>query len=120
MTIEKLNQLRNESKKALELRLSKNGYVIYVGAGECGIANGSRKTLEAILDEVAKLALENVTVSQMGCIDECGYEPIVEVKNSNGESFLYGKVTEEVAKQIVSSHISGNKVVETALLKNLK
>lgn len=120
MTIEKLNQIRNEAKKRIDLRLTKAGAHLYVGAGDCGIEHGSRNTLAVILDEVSKLALENVTVTQMGCIGECEYEPIVEIKDADGQSYVYGKVDADVAKEIVSSHLSGGKVVEASLLKNLK
>lgn len=120
MTVEKLNQIRDEVKPTLELRLSKHGAVVYVGAGDCGIEKGSREVLSAVLDEVAVLALKDVIVTQMGCIGECDYEPIVTVRTPDGVSTTYGKVTPEIAKEIISSHISGGKVVEKALLANLK
>ena len=71
MTLEELNKIKAEASSSLELRLKKNGYKVFVGAGECGIAHGSRDILSAILDEVAKRGMSDTLVTQMGCIGEC-------------------------------------------------
>lgn len=120
MTVEELNKIKAEASSSLELRLKKNGYKVFVGAGECGIAHGSRNILSAILDEVAKRGMSDTLVTQMGCIGECDYEPIVEVVSPNGQTSIYGNVTEDIAKEIVVEHISGGKVLDKYLLDNIK
>ena len=52
---------------------------VVVGMATCGIASGARPVLKALSDAVQEKKLENVAVTQTGCIGLCKYEPIVEV-----------------------------------------
>ena len=55
---------------------------VLVGMATCGIAAGAAPVLTAFEEEVAKLGLSNVDVSQTGCIGICQYEPVVEIVQS--------------------------------------
>ena len=71
----------------------------------CGIAAGARKVMAAFIDEVAKRNLHHVTIAQTGCIGLCRLEPIVEVTKAGEEKVTYCKVTPEIAREIVASHL---------------
>ena len=86
---------------------------VVVGMATCGIAAGARPVLNAFVDEVAKRHLNNVTVTQTGCIGMCQLEPIVEVFVPGKEKVTYAKVSPEKVARIVADHlVNGNVVAE--------
>lgn len=92
---------------------SDNNIRVVVGMATCGIAAGARPVLTAFTDEVEKRNLQNVTVSQTGCIGICQYEPVVEVFEPGKEKVTYVKMTPEKAAKVVADHIvNGNVVTE--------
>jgi len=113
-SLEELMAIRDKTKASMTDRDSAGeGIRVVVGMATCGIAAGARPVLNALVDEVAKRNLKNVTVAQTGCIGMCQYEPIVEVFESGKEKVTYVKVTAEKVPEIVASHfVNGNPVVE--------
>ncbi len=86
---------------------------VVVGMATCGIAAGARPVLTAMTEEVAKRNLDNVTVTQTGCIGLCQYEPLVEVYVPGQEKVTYVKMTPEKALKVVEDHlVNGNPVAE--------
>ena len=113
-SLEELMAIRDKAKASMTDRESTgDGVRVVVGMATCGIAAGARPVLNALVEEVAKRNLKNVTVAQTGCIGMCQYEPIVEVFESGKEKVTYVKVTAEKVPEIVASHIvNGNPVVD--------
>ena len=109
-SLEDLKKLREEALQQVKLRKSKNGARIVVGMATCGISAGARQVLMTIMDEVAKRALEDVQVTQTGCIGVCRLEPIVEVYIGD-EKVTYVDVDADKAKKIVAEHIVNGRVV---------
>jgi NADH-quinone oxidoreductase subunit F len=62
------------------------------------------------------LAEHNIPLKSVGCIGMCHAEPLVEIIGGDGESYMYGKVTPERAKTIVTEHVLGGKPVEDWLV----
>ena len=86
---------------------------IVVGMATCGIAAGARPVLTSFVDEIGKRKLEQVVVTQTGCIGICQYEPVVEVFVPGQEKVTYVKMTPEKAVRVVNDHIvNGNVVTE--------
>ncbi|MFZ2538890.1 MAG: (2Fe-2S) ferredoxin domain-containing protein, partial [Oscillospiraceae bacterium] len=84
-----------------------------VGMATCGIAAGARPVLNGFTEEIAKRSLDNVTVTQTGCIGICQYEPVVEIYTPNGEKTTYVKMTADKVAKIVNDHlVNGNVVIE--------
>jgi NADH-quinone oxidoreductase subunit F len=79
---------------------------VAVGMSSCGIAAGARVVFEALKKDVADRGLP-VTVVTTGCIGACHAEPLVEVRQADGRSFLYGNIDETKAHSIVESHLVG-------------
>ena len=65
--LEDLRKIKAESQKATETR-KQNDTQIIIGMGTCGIAAGAREVMKAVLDELAKRKINNVSVLQTGCI----------------------------------------------------
>ncbi len=114
-TLEELQAIREKMKAKINNRGMADGKDIrvVVGMATCGIAAGARKTLTALTDEVEQRKLENVIISQAGCIGICKFEPIVEVFEPGKEKVTYIHVDAERARQIVSSHlVNGTPIIE--------
>jgi NADP-reducing hydrogenase subunit HndB len=56
-------------------------------------------------------------VTQTGCVGVCEKEPIVQVILGTNPKISYGKVTPEVAKQIIKDHVVNGKVVEKNVIQ---
>ncbi len=83
---------------------------IKVGLGTCGVSAGGDKTYEAIKDEIEKQNIQ-VILKETGCNGMCYREPLMEVIDEQSRSFIYGDVTPEKAKRIMTDHILSDKPV---------
>ena len=90
---------------------------IKVGLGTCGVSAGGEKTYEAIKNEIEKENIQ-VILKETGCNGMCYREPLMEVIDEENHSFLYGEVTPERAKRIMTDHILGNTPVKEWVIKN--
>ena len=113
-SLAELEAIRQRTLEKVAMRKEGDDAVrVVVGMATCGIAAGARPVLNAFVDEVAKRHLQNITVTQTGCIGMCQYEPIVEVLEPGKEKVTYVKVTPEMVARIVSDHlVNGNPVGE--------
>ena len=120
-TLQELEAIRQKTLNELNLRKNReDGIRVVVGLATCGIAAGARPVLTTIVDEVAKRGLQNVMVTQTGCIGICQYEPVVEVYEQGKEKITYVKITPDKAKRIVAEHIKGGNVVTEYTIGNSK
>ncbi|OJU08059.1 MAG: ferredoxin [Clostridiales bacterium 43-6] len=85
---------------------------IVVGMATCGIAAGARPVLNALVDEVTRRKLNNVVVTQTGCIGICQFEPVIEITTPELGKVTYVKVTAEKIPQIITEHVVNGKPVE--------
>lgn len=118
-TVEELKKIRQAALDQLDLRStaeSEDKVLVRVGMATCGIANGARTTLKAIMDEIAKQGLTNVSVTQTGCIGYCAQEPVVEVVSKDMPSVIYGKVDEKRGREIVNEHIKNGRLLQNAII----
>ncbi|MFP4362709.1 MAG: (2Fe-2S) ferredoxin domain-containing protein [Spirochaetia bacterium] len=112
MTLADLKKLREEKKKEMNKRETEGKDIqIIVGGGTCGIAAGSKETLNSILEELDTENIENATVKQSGCMGLCYVEPTVEVKVPGMPDTIYGNVDKNVAREIVHKHIMNKELV---------
>ncbi|AUD65540.1 hypothetical protein BK011_07475 [Tenericutes bacterium MZ-XQ] len=119
-TLDELKKLRDESLKKMTMRDVKDGFRIQVGMGTCGIASGARPVMNAFLEQVEFHDLKNVTVTQVGCMGECAYEPMAELIDESGQSYIYCSLTIPMVREIVDKHIMNHQPVTRYLLSNRK
>ena len=111
-SIEELRAIREKMKKQMDLRSTDEDDIrVVVGMATCGIAAGARPVMTAFLDEIEKRGLNNITVSQTGCIGVCRLEPIVEVFVPGREKVTYVKMKPEMVPAIVEQHVVNHNVV---------
>jgi len=107
--LQKIKEAALAKRKLSETSGSKQ---VIVGMGTCGIAAGARETMKSVLEYIEANNLENVVVTQTGCIGLCEQEPILQVVLPGQEKVTYGKVDGEVARKIMKEHVADGKVVE--------
>ena len=122
-SLEELKALRDKMQGSVTLRNESEASTrVVVGMATCGIASGARPVLTALSNAVAEKKIEDVSVTQTGCIGLCQYEPIVEVFQPGKEKVTYVKMTPEKALEVIDKHIiGGNPITEYtigAIMKN--
>lgn len=111
-SLAELKAIRDRMQKQMDVRDNTDDRIrVVVGMATCGIAAGARPVLNAFLEEVGKRNLENITVTQTGCIGVCRLEPIVEVYVPGEEKVTYVKLTPDMVPRIVSEHLVNRNVV---------
>ena len=110
-SLQELEAIRNKTLNEIHMRNDRTeGIRIVVGMATCGIAAGARQVLNALVDEVKKRNLSQVTVAQTGCIGMCRLEPIVEVYMPGEEKVTYVKMSPEKVARVISEHIVNKKL----------
>ena len=112
-SLAELKAIRDKMQTSVNVRDSADDNIrVVVGMATCGIAAGARPVLNAFTEEVAKRGLNNVMVTQTGCLGICQYEPVVEVYTNDGSKTTYVKMTAEKVARVVSDHLVNGNVVE--------
>ena len=121
-SLAELQAIRDKARGKVTLREGQDDAIrVLVGMATCGIAAGARPVLTTIVDEVAKRCLQNVMVTQTGCIGICQFEPVVEVVEPGKDKITYVKMTPEKAVRMVNDHlVNGNVVTEFTIGANSK
>mgnify|MGYP001768272494 FL=1 len=114
MSLEQLRKLREEKKQDLTRREVEGKEIqIIVGMGTCGIAAGAKDSFDAIVKAVEEKGLgEQVIIRQTGCMGLCYVEPTVEVVKPGMPTVIYGKMTKDVAKDLVAKHLVEGKLLD--------
>jgi len=110
-SLEELKKIRDEALEKIDLRSQDSTTRIVVGMATCGISAGARPVMMALVEEINKRKLSEVTVTQTGCIGVCRLEPIVEVYRKGEEKVTYVNMNPEKARRVVAEHIVNGKVV---------
>lgn len=111
-SLKELEAIRNKTLERVDIRKSDEAEKrVVVGMATCGIAAGARPVLQAFVDEVATRGLNDVVVSQTGCIGVCRLEPLAEIFVPGQEKVTYVKLTPDMVKKIVADHLVNGKVV---------
>ena len=112
-SLDELKAIREKTLAGIQMRKEDGGdnVRVVVGMATCGIAAGARPVLSAFIEEVGKRSLNQVSVTQTGCIGVCRLEPIVEVFVPGEEKVTYVKMTPERAQRVVAEHLVNKRVV---------
>ena len=111
-SLAELQAIRDKAKFELNMRHENpNAVRVLVGTATCGIAAGARPVLNAFTEEVTKRNLQDVTITQTGCIGICQFEPVVEIEIPGQDKVTYVKMTPEKVAKVVNDHIVNRNVV---------
>ncbi len=118
-SLEELKSIKEKVQKSMSLREDTGATTITVHMGTCGIANGARDVLNAVMEELGTRNLTDVHVTQTGCPGLCHKEPLITITIPGKTPFMYGKVNTEMIKKIIVQHVINNQPV-TEWLVNLE
>jgi NADP-reducing hydrogenase subunit HndB len=115
-SFEELKKIKDQVQANVELREKSenisNLIQIKVAMATCGIASGAREVMNYLIDELAKEGINNVVVTQTGCMGYCYAEPTIEVTMPDKEPVVYGNVTLERAKDVIEKHIKKGELID--------
>jgi NADP-reducing hydrogenase subunit HndB len=111
-----LEKIKRDARASLAARESSGGARLVVAMGTCGIAAGARDVVTALIEELDKRGLSEITLTQSGCKGLCDREPTLDVFRPGEPPVTYGDVTPEAARRILGEHVLGGNVVEELVL----
>jgi NADP-reducing hydrogenase subunit HndB len=111
LTLDDLKRIRDEARLATQLREGEAPVKVIVHMGTTGIAAGAREVMAALMAELSKRKVTNVTVTQSGSFSLESEEPVVSVVRPNADMVSYGRVTPDKIVRILVEHILGNRVI---------
>ena len=111
LTLDDLKKIRDEARLATQLREGEAPVKVIVHMGTTGIAAGAREVMAALMAELSKRKVANVTVTQSGSFSLESEEPVVSVVRPNEDMVSYGRVTPDKIIRILVEHILGNRVI---------
>jgi NADP-reducing hydrogenase subunit HndB len=115
-SLDELKKLREEVKAKVDLREKgdkmEKMVQIRVAMATCGIASGARDVMNTLVDLITNEKLDNIVISQTGCMGYCYAEPTVEVTIPGEEPVVFGDVTLERAKEIVEKYVKNGELLD--------
>lgn len=85
---------------------------IKVAMATCGIAAGAREIMDFMIQDTYKEGIQNVVVTQTGCMGYCYAEPTIQVTLPNQEPVVFGGVTQAKAKEIIEKYLKNGELVD--------
>jgi NADP-reducing hydrogenase subunit HndB len=116
-SLDELMKIKEKAVKDIQMRDTEKKGKIVVAMGTCGIAAGAKETLQAVVSELEKNGIDDVSVVQSGCMGLCDVEPTVEVVMEGSDPIIYGHVSPEQVTRIVDQHVKNGKVVSDLLVR---
>ena len=117
-SLDDLKKLREQAKEAMKTRSGDVKVTIFASMGTIGIAAGARGVIKAIISELEKRNFHDVEIIEGGSMGLDVEEPVITIER-DGSKTTYGKVTPEIAKQIVAQHvINGQVLSEYVIARN--
>jgi NADH-quinone oxidoreductase subunit F len=77
---------------------------VTVGYSTCGIAAGAEDTYKALEAKLAAMP-DGPELLRTGCVGMCYQEPLVEIRNGDGERYLYGHVSPDKVGRLIDEHL---------------
>lgn len=119
-----LKKLKESLQSKVEIREKGEGVegAVYVkiAMATCGIASGAKETMNAFIEESKKAGLNNLVITQTGCMGACHSEPTVEITLPGKEPIIFGDVHKERVIEIIEKYIKNGELIEGIIPINYK
>lgn len=92
---------------------------IKVAMATCGIAAGSKDTMNYFIENLEKNGITAV-VTQTGCMGYCYAEPTVEITKPGKDPIVFGHVTEARAEEIIQKYLKNDELVADIIPVNFE
>lgn len=115
-SLEELLKIKENAQQRVDLREKGENIdqliQVRVAMATCGIAAGAREVMDFILQESYKQGINNIVVTQTGCMGYCYAEPTIQVTLPNSEPVVFGNVTLDKAKEIIEKYLKNGDLVD--------
>ena len=115
-SLDELKALRDSVQNKVDVREHGDNVddmiVVRVAMATCGIAAGARQIMNHMSNEFREQGINNVMITQVGCMGLCYAEPTIEVTLQGEEPVVYGNVTIDKANEIIEKHIKNGVMVD--------
>jgi NADP-reducing hydrogenase subunit HndB len=122
-SLDDLRKIKADVSEKLKLREqgenSDNIVQVKVAMATCGIAAGAKDIMTYIIDELEYQGIDAI-VTQTGCMGFCYAEPTIEVIIPGQAPVVYGFVTKDKAREIITEHIMKGEIVDGIIPVNYK
>lgn len=112
LKIDDLEKITQRVRKTVHLRDGAGRAKITVHMGTCGIAAGARQIMSALMEEIEKMNIDDVILTNSGCAGLCSREPMATVELKDEAPVKYVDLTPEKIRKIFSEHVLNGKIVE--------
>lgn len=118
-----LKRIKEKVQTKIDLREKseqvENLIQIKVAMATCGIAAGSKDTMNYFIENLEKNGITAV-VTQTGCMGYCYAEPTVEITKPGKDPIVFGHVTLERAEEIIQKYLKNNELVADIIPVNFE
>lgn len=118
-----LKRIKEKVQTKIDLREKseqvENLIQIKVAMATCGIAAGSKDTMNYFIENLEKNGITAV-VTQTGCMGYCYAEPTVEITKPGKDPIVFGHVTLERAEEIIQKYLKNDELVADIIPVNFE
>lgn len=115
-SLEELKKIKEQALSSVSLRVKgdniENMVQVKVAMATCGIASGAREVMNEFVEELNRQNMDNVVVTQTGCMGYCYAEPTIELTMPGKEPIIYGYVTPEKVHEIIEKTIKDGELID--------
>ncbi len=115
-SLEELKKIKEQAKNTVSLRVKgdniENLVQVRVAMATCGIASGARETMDEFIKVLNEQNMDNVVVTQTGCMGYCYAEPTIELTIPGKEPVVYGYVDKAKVHEIIEKGIKGGEMLD--------
>ena len=115
-SLDELRKIKEQAKNTVSLRVKgdniENMIQVRVAMATCGIASGAREVMNEFIEELQRQNMDNVVVTQTGCMGYCYAEPTLELTMPGQEPIIYGYVDKAKVHDIIEKTIKTGELLD--------
>lgn len=115
-SLEELKRIKEQAQNSVSLRVKgdniENMIQVKVAMATCGIASGAREVMNEFIEELNRQHMDNVVVTQTGCMGYCYAEPTIELTIPGKDPIIYGYVNPEKVHDIINKTIKEGELID--------
>ena len=115
-SLDELKKIKEQAKNTVSLRVKGDNIEdmiqVRVAMATCGIAAGAREVMNEFIEELERQNMDNVVVTQTGCMGYCYAEPTLELSIPGKEPIIYGYVDKAKVHDIIEKTIKTGELLD--------
>ena len=115
-SLAELKKIKEQAQNTVSLRVKgdkiENMIQVRVAMATCGIAAGAREVMNEFVEELQRQGMDNVVVTQTGCMGYCYAEPTLELTMPGKEPIIYGYVDKAKVHEIIEKTIKTGELLD--------